>query len=77
MEAFRELSGSGLLFKVLVEESELRQEVVIQAWEKSDGIYVGLQQFGDPLGTRGIKEGIRVIVDWLVSQGMSVIKSWI
>jgi len=77
VDAFRELAGDGLLFKVLVEESDLRQEVIIQAWEKSDGIYVGLQQFGDPLGTRGVKEAVRCIVDWLVGQGMELKQTWI
>ncbi|GMQ82256.1 MAG: tRNA (guanosine(46)-N7)-methyltransferase TrmB [Rhodothermia bacterium] len=77
LDAFRELAGDGLLFKVLVEESDLRQEVIIQAWEKSDGIYVGLQKFGDPLGTRGVKEAVRCVVDWLVSQGMELKQTWI
>lgn len=77
LDAFRELSSNGLLFKILVEESDLRQEIIVEAWEKSDGIYVGLQPFGDPLGTRGVKEAVRVVVDWLVGQGMELKQTWI
>ncbi len=77
LEAFRELSKNGLLFKVLVEEPDLRQEVLIQAWQKKDGVYVGLQSFGDPLATKGVKEAVRAVAEWLVDQGLGLEESWI
>ncbi len=77
LEAFRALGGDGVLFKVLVEETDLRQEVLIQAWQKEDGVYVGLEQFGDPLGTRGVREAVRAVADWLTEQGLELKQSWI
>ncbi len=77
LDAFRELSSDGLLFKVIVEETDLRQEVLIQAWQKKDGIYVGLQPFGDPLATKGVKEAVWAVAEWLVDQGLQLKESWI
>jgi tRNA (guanine-N7-)-methyltransferase len=76
-EAFRSLGGDGLLFTVVVEEPDLRQELLVKAWPKEDGVYVGMQAFGDPLGTRGVREAVRAVVDWLVGQGLELRESWI
>jgi tRNA (guanine-N7-)-methyltransferase len=77
LEAFRALSGDGIVFKVLVEETDLRQEVLIQAWQKGDEVYVGLEAFGDPLGTRGVKEAVRAVAQWLSDQGLEIKQTWI
>ena len=71
LEAFRGLDGAGLLFKAVVEEPDLRQELEIQAYQKDEsdggGVYVTLQPFGDPLGTRGVREAVRAVADWLAT----------
>jgi hypothetical protein len=76
-EAWRSLDGEGLLFTVVCEEADLRQELLVKAWPKEGGIYVGLQPFGDPLGTRGVNESVQAVVSWLEEQGLRLIKSWI
>lgn len=67
LEAYRTLGGEGLLFKAVVEEPDLRQELEIQAWSKEDGVFVTLQPFGDPLGTKGVREAVHTVADWLAS----------
>ena len=76
-EAFRSLDGEGLLFMVVAEEPDLRQELLVKAWPKENGVYVGLQAFGDPLGTRGTKEAVQAVASWLVEQGLEIRQSWI
>lgn len=77
LDGYRDLSGGGLLFKVVVEEPDLRQEVLVQAWQKPEGVFVSLQPFGDPLTTRGVREAVRSVVAWLESQGLEMKESWI
>jgi tRNA (guanine-N7-)-methyltransferase len=76
-DAFRSMDGSGLLFTVVVEEPDLRQDLLVKAWPKEDGIFVGLQAFGDPMGTRGVREAVQTVADWLVGKGLVLKKSWI
>jgi tRNA (guanine-N7-)-methyltransferase len=77
LEGFRELSGDSMIFKVRVEEPDLVQEVLIQAWQKTDGIFVSLQPFGDPLSTRGVREAVHAVTNWMESQGLVVREKWI
>ena len=77
LDGYRDLSGDGLLFKVLVEEANLRQELLVQAWQKPDGVFVSMQPFGDPLATRGVREAVRAVVSWLETQGLEMKESWI
>lgn len=77
MEAYRELGSQGLLFKAISEEQDFRQELLIQAWPKKDGVYVSLQPFGDPMTTTGVREAILAVTDWLVSQGLELDQAWI
>lgn len=77
LEAFRELSGDSLIFKVRVEETDLVQEILIQAWQKTDGVFVSLQPFGDPLSTRGVREAVHAVTNWLATQGLVVKEKWI
>jgi tRNA (guanine-N7-)-methyltransferase len=76
-DAYRSLDGEGLLFTVVVEEPDLRQELLVKAWPKEDGVYVGLQAFGDPLGTRGTREAVQAVANWLTAQGLELLQSWI
>jgi tRNA (guanine-N7-)-methyltransferase len=76
-EAYRSLTDEGILFEVVSEEADLRQDLLIKAWTKADGVFVGLEQFGDPMGTRGCREAVRAVVDVLVAKGLEVDKTWI
>lgn len=77
MEAYRSLNDEGLLFEVVVKEGDLRQELLVKAWTKTDGIFVGLQAFGDPMGTRGAREAVHAVTEVLVGQGLEVKETWI
>ena len=77
LEAFKQLSGESILFKAVVEEKDLHQDLLIQAWQKTDGVYVSLQPFGDPLATKGVREAVVAVTDWLVSQGLELEGTWI
>lgn len=77
LEGFRELSGDSMIFKVRVEEPDLVQEILVQAWQKTDGVFVSLQPFGDPLSTRGVREAVHAVTDWLAAQGLVVKEKWI
>jgi len=75
-EAYRELNGPALIFLVVIEEEDLRQEVLVKAWPAEAGVYVGLQHFGEPLGTRGAREAVRTVTRWLEGEGMKCVKTW-
>ena len=78
LEAYRDLSGDGLLFKAVSEEPDLRQELIIQAWpHEQGGVLVSLQPFGNPMTTKGVRESVMAVADWLVSQGLTMQKAWI
>jgi tRNA (guanine-N7-)-methyltransferase len=77
LDAFRALGGDGLLFKVLVEETDLRQEVLVQAWQRDNEVYVALEPFGDPLGTKGLRTAVATVAGWLTDQGLTLRDSWI
>ncbi len=77
MEAYRSLTDDGLMFEVVVEEADLRQELLIKAWAKQDGVFVGLQPFGDPMGTRGCREAVHAVTDVLKTHGLTVRQAWI
>jgi tRNA (guanine-N7-)-methyltransferase len=77
MEAYRELGSQGLLFKAISEEQDFRQELLIQAWPKEGGVYVSLQPFGDPMTTKGVREAVLAVTDWLVSQGLELDQTWV
>jgi len=77
MEAYRELDSDGLLFKAISDEEDFRQELLIQAWPKKEGVYLSLQPFGDPMTTQGVREAVLAVADWLVSQGLEIEQTWV
>lgn len=77
LEGFRDLTNASLIFKVRVEETDLVQEILIQAYQKEDGVFVSLQPFGDPLSTRGVREAVHAVTDFLASTGLTVRQKWI
>ena len=78
LEAYRDMSGDGILFKAVSEETDLRQELIIQAWpHENGGVLVSLQPFGNPMTTKGVREAVMAVSDWLVSQGLTMKKAWV
>jgi len=67
-----------LLFKVVTEEPDLRQELLIQAWQRTPNtVHVSLQGFGEPLSTPAVREAVRAVTLWLETQGLAVQDAWI
>jgi tRNA (guanine-N7-)-methyltransferase len=77
LEGFRDLNNESMIFKVRVEEPDLVQEILIQAWQKPDEVFVSLQPFGDPLATKGVKESVHAVTDFLATKGLTVQQRWI
>ncbi|MBO6778766.1 MAG: tRNA (guanosine(46)-N7)-methyltransferase TrmB [Rhodothermales bacterium] len=76
-QAYRSLDGKEVLFEVVVEEADLRQELLVKARKKESGIYVALEPFGDPMGTRGCREAVRAVTEVLEQQGLRTESTWI
>ncbi len=74
LRAYRGLAQKELVFLVHVDEDDLEQEVLVEARPHADGVIVGLQRFGSPLITKGVKEAVRCVTLWLEAQGMRAVK---
>ena len=75
LDCARSLDRERLRVEVLVDEADLRQEVVIEARETSTGIYVELSSFGRPAVTRGVRRAVVLVADWLASCGLRKIET--
>jgi tRNA (guanine-N7-)-methyltransferase len=63
-----------LIVLARVEEQNLIQEVLISASHRDSGeVVVGLESFGGPLITAGVKAAVGAVTDWL-AQNMTVIR---
>ncbi|HEX2864302.1 MAG TPA: tRNA (guanine-N7)-methyltransferase [Deinococcales bacterium] len=73
LEAF---SGPGVVCVLgRSEEPDLSQEVLVTARVKPDGrVVAGLEAFGSPLVTPGVKAVVAAVADWLEGQGLRVEK---
>lgn len=69
-EACRVLEKEELLFLALVNEEGLRQEVLIEVRPSRRGTYIGVKRFGDPVVTRGVREAIAAVAEWLEARGL-------
>jgi tRNA (guanine-N7-)-methyltransferase len=76
LNVYREVEGEGLLFPAIIEEEDLRQEVLVKARPHEGGVYVGLQRFGDPLTTKGAAEAVRAVTEWLETRGLRRVETW-
>jgi tRNA (guanine-N7-)-methyltransferase len=74
VEASRTLDGNRLHFEVIVEEGDLRQSVLVEARPSQSGVYVGLEHFGAPAQTRGVKRAVLAVADWLEEQGLAAVE---
>ncbi len=72
--SYRGLDGKVLIFLCIVDEGDLRQEVLVEARPSASGIFVALMGFGAPVVTRGVKEAVRAAAGWLRQQGLELIE---
>jgi tRNA (guanine-N7-)-methyltransferase len=74
LEAFRPVTGDGLLFVVRIEEPDLTQEILIEV-RPSDGQYVAtVKAWGQPLATRGTREAVGLVARWLRERGLDEVE---
>ncbi len=71
---YRGLDGRVLIFLCIVDEDDLRQEVLVEARPSASGIFVALMGFGAPVITRGVRESVRAVAGWLRQQGLELIE---
>lgn len=74
LELSRSLDGRRLSFEVIVEEADLRQSILVEARQSRSAIYVGLEHFGAPVQSRGVRQAILKVADWLVARGFEPIE---
>jgi len=68
-EVTRSITDTQLLIRATVDESNLRQQVLVSARAKDAAtVIVTLEPFGDPLVTEVCKGAVHAVCDWLVSQ---------
>ncbi len=68
------------IFLVRIEEPDLTQEVLIAARQRNDKnaaeqaakVVVGLESFGGPLITSGVKSAVGDVTAWLLGQGLKI-----
>lgn len=77
LAAMRPVGEEGLVFVTRIEEEDLTQEVLVEARPTRKGqnaVFVGITSFGKPLLTRGTREAVRTVTEWLEAHGMRVLK---
>ncbi|RMH62981.1 MAG: tRNA (guanosine(46)-N7)-methyltransferase TrmB [Bacteroidetes bacterium] len=74
LEAFRRVGRDEVVFVTQVDEGDLIQDLLIEARPDADGgLFVGVKRFGDPLPTRGVREAVHCVTEWLAAQGLTVV----
>ena len=76
LDMYRSEREGRLVFPTIVEEENLRQEILVEARPHPEGVLVGVSSFGHPLPTPGIKAAIQVASEFLQSRGFEVLRSW-
>lgn len=74
LDCTRSLDGERLHVECIVDEADLRQELLVEVRNAPGGIYVELQHFGRPAITRGVKKAVDLVADWLSGLGMEKIE---
>jgi tRNA (guanine-N7-)-methyltransferase len=71
MDGFRAMYGDRLLFEVMAvePEAELRQDLLVEVRPSGNGMVVELTHFGSPVITRLTRDSVRLVADWLETQG--------
>jgi tRNA (guanine-N7-)-methyltransferase len=57
---------------VHVDEGELSQQVLVEARCREKDVFVGVERFGDPLITAGVKAAVRCVAEWLEARGLKI-----
>ncbi len=76
LEAFRPVSGDGLLFVVRIEEAELTQEVLVEVFSHGEAYRAGIKAWGQPLATRGTREAVGAVAQWLTERGLTEVERY-
>jgi tRNA (guanine-N7-)-methyltransferase len=71
---YRGLEQAELEFFCLVDEEDLRQQVIVEARPSETGVTVELSGFGAPVVTRGVKQSVHAVANWLVGRGMEILE---
>lgn len=71
---YRGFDDPVLIFLCIVEENDLRQQVMVEVRPSASGIYVALTGFGAPVVTYGVKEAVRAVGKYLQARGMELIE---
>ena len=77
LEALSPAGADGLVFLTRIEEEDLTQDVLIEARparKDHADVFVGITSFGRPLVTRGTKEAVHAVTQWLEQHGMQVVQ---
>lgn len=75
-EAMRSADRERLVFQVLVDEGDLRQDCLIEARvSKTGDVYVELLGFAAPASTRGMRAAVDCVADWLAARGLEKVQS--
>ncbi len=75
LDCARSLDRERLRLEVIVDEADLRQEILIEVRETPSGIYVELSSFGRPAVTRGVRRAVVLVADWLAGCGLRKIET--
>ncbi len=73
LEGFKREGKLALLTRI--EEIDFTQEILVTVSKHNDGrLIAGLESFGAPLITPGVKAAVGVVTDWLEKQGLKVVQ---
>jgi tRNA (guanine-N7-)-methyltransferase len=64
------------VYVVMVQQEELRQDILIEVRPHRDGYHVGLMRFGSPILTTGISDAVKLIASNLETAGMTIEDTW-
>lgn len=73
-EAFQSASDERVLIRSIIQEPDLRQDVMIEIRPSRTGLLVGVAPFGNPLTTRGTSDAVRLVAEWLVGKGLTLVE---
>ncbi len=77
--ALKRIGDPGLLFEARVEESDLTQDILVEARPArtaSADVLVSVSRFGQPLATRGTREAVKAVSEWLHGHGMQTAETY-
>lgn len=79
LEAYAAPTDGGWIIVTRIEESDLTQELLVEvrpAKKREEGLFVGIKAFGQPLVTKGTKEAVRAVTEWLQRQGLELVQQF-